>query len=114
MLKSKPKTLCSCWNCLIYGFKTEEKHKAFVESQFGYCPLIWVFHSRGRNKKLNGIHERALRIPYKDKSSAFQELLEKDCSVSIHYKNIQKLAVEDLKDLSPPILMRFCTLVMPI
>ena len=23
--------------------------KAFVESQFGYCLLIWMFHSRGLN-----------------------------------------------------------------
>ena len=56
--------------------------KAFVESQFGYCPLIWMFHSRRLNNKINRIHERALRITYKDKSSTFQELLEKDNSVS--------------------------------
>ena len=51
--------------------------KAFVESQFGYCPLMWMFHSRGRNNKINRIRERALRITYEDKSSTFQELLEK-------------------------------------
>ena len=56
--------------------------KAFVESQFGHCPLIWMFHSKGLNNKINRIHERALRITYKDKSSTFQELLEKDNSVS--------------------------------
>ena len=81
--------------------------KAFVESQFGYCPLIWMFHSRGLNNKINRIHERALRITYKDKSSTFQELLEKDNSVSIHHRNIQKLAIEIYKVLhgfSPPIL----------
>ena len=27
--------------------------KAFIESQFGYCPLVWMFHSRGINNKLN-------------------------------------------------------------
>ena len=81
--------------------------KAFVESQFGYCPLIWMFHSRGLNNKINRIHERALRITYKDKSSTFQELLEKDNSVSIHHRNIQKLAIGIYKVLhgfSPPIL----------
>ena len=57
--------------------------KAFDESQFGYCPLIWIFHSRGLNSKINRIHERALRITHKDKSSTFQELLEKDNSVLI-------------------------------
>ena len=45
--------------------------KAFAESQFGYCPLIWMLHSRGLNNKINRIHERALRITYKDKSLAF-------------------------------------------
>ena len=81
--------------------------KAFVESQFGYCSLIWMFHSIGLNNKINRIHERALRITYKDKSSTFQELLEKDNSVSIHHRNIQKLAIEIYKVLhgfSPPIL----------
>ena len=81
--------------------------KAFVESQFGYCPLIWMFHSRGLNNKMNHIHERALRIRYKDKSSTFLELLEKHNSISIHHKNIQKLAIEIYKVLhgfSPPIL----------
>ena len=25
---------------------------SFIESQFGYCPLIWIFHSRGLNNKI--------------------------------------------------------------
>ena len=43
--------------------------KSFIESQFGYCPLIWMFHSRVLNNKINCIHERALRITYNDKPS---------------------------------------------
>ena len=81
--------------------------KAFAESQFGYCPLIWMFHSRELNNKMSRIHEKALRITYKDKSSTFQELLEKDNSVSIHHRNVQKLATEIYKVLhgfSPSIL----------
>ena len=27
--------------------------KAFIESQFSYCPLIWMFCSRKLNKKIN-------------------------------------------------------------
>ena len=34
--------------------------KAFIESQFNYCPLIWMFHSRTVNNRINRIHERAL------------------------------------------------------
>ena len=40
------------------------------------------------------MHERVLRITYKDKSSTFQELLKKDNSVSMHHRKVQKLAIE--------------------
>ena len=33
--------------------------KAFIESQFGYCPLVWMFHSRTLNNRINNLHERA-------------------------------------------------------
>ena len=71
--------------------------KLFITSQFGYCPLIWMFHSRALNNKINSIHERALRITYNDSKSTFEELLNKDNSVSIHHKNLQVLAIEMFK-----------------
>ena len=49
--------------------------KSFITSQFGYCPLIWMFHSRALNNKINSIHERALTITYNDSKSTFEELL---------------------------------------
>ena len=52
--------------------------KAFIESQFNYCPLIWMFHSRTMNNTVNRIHERALRLVYSDHVSPFDELLKKD------------------------------------
>ena len=88
--------------------------KAFAESQFGYCLLIWMFHSRGLNNKINRIYEGALRITYDDKSSIFLELWEKDNSVSIHHGNVQKFSIEICKDLhgfSPPILNDIFVLV---
>ena len=71
--------------------------KSFITSQFGYCPLIWMFHSRTLNNKINAIHERALRITFKDSTSTFEELLSKDNSVSIHHRNLQVLAIEMFK-----------------
>ena len=81
--------------------------KSFVTSQFGYCSLIWMFHSRRLNNKINSIYERGLRITYQDRISTFQELLNKDNSVSIHHRNLQALATEMFKihrGLSPYIL----------
>ena len=61
------------------------------------CLVIWMFHSRALNNKINRLHERCLLIIYNDKTSTFNELLEKDNSVSIHYKKIQALAIEIYK-----------------
>ena len=30
--------------------------KAFSYSQFGYCPLVWMFHSRKINNRINSLH----------------------------------------------------------
>ena len=32
--------------------------KSFIESQFSYCPLVWMFHSRALNNRINKLHER--------------------------------------------------------
>ena len=71
--------------------------KAYVASQFGYCPLVWMFHSKSLNNKINSLQERALRITYGDRSSSFESLLKKDNSVSIHHRNIQALPTEMFK-----------------
>ena len=63
--------------------------KAYIISQFVYCSLAWMFHSRGlNNNKTNSLQERALRITYGDRPSSFENLLKKDDSVSIHHRNI--------------------------
>ena len=71
--------------------------KTFIYSQFNYCPLTWMFHSRTLNNKINKLHERALRLAYNNDSSSFQELLDLDNSMSIHHRNLQKLATEMYK-----------------
>ena len=81
--------------------------KSFVTSKFSYCPLIWMFRIRRLNNKINSIYERALRITYQDNTSIFQELLNKDNSVSMHHKNLQVLVTAVFKihwGLSPKFL----------
>ena len=82
----------------VAPFMNIEKRKmimnAFFNSQFSYCPLIWMFHNRLINNKINRLHERCLRIVYNDNQSTFEELLEKDNTVSVHQRNLQFLAIE--------------------
>ena len=82
---------------------------AFFTSQFSYCLLVWMCHSRTNNNKINRFHERCLQIADNDKQSLFNELLEKYGSVSIHMRNMQILATQMYKlvnNLSPPIMNR--------
>ena len=53
-----------------------------------------MFHSRKLNNKISRMHEKGLRIVYNDNTSLYEELLEIDNSVSVHYRNIQILATE--------------------
>ena len=81
--------------------------KRFIESQFNYCPLIWMFHSQTIINKSNRLHERAVRIGYSDFKSSFEGLLLKENSFSIHERNVQSFAIEIYKfvnGLSPSFL----------
>ena len=70
---------------------------AFFLSQLGYCPLVWIFHNRRYNNKMNCLHERMLRIVYKDYKPSFAELLSEDKSLTVHRRNVQNLAIEMYK-----------------
>ena len=71
--------------------------KTFFESQFNYCPLTWMFHSRKLNNRINKFHKPALRIVYKKPNLDFQDLLVLDKAFCVHHRNLQKLAIEMFK-----------------
>ena len=62
-----------------------------MTSQFSYCPLIWISHSRILNKFFSD-----------DNQSSFKELLEKDHSLTNYTKTI--LVAEVKSDTAPDIL----------
>ena len=77
--------------------KLQRLMRAFVLSHFSYCPLVWMFYNRALNHGINHIHERALRIAYKDYENDFGFLLEQSKSVPIHVRNLQLLMTEIYK-----------------
>ena len=68
--------------------------KSFMEAQFDYFPLVWMFHSRALNRKISHLHERSLNIVYRDSINSFHELLQNYHSFTIHRRNIQSLNIE--------------------
>ena len=82
--------------------------KAFITSQFSYCSLLWMFHSRAMNNRINTLHEKAIRLVYTNKPNlSFDDLLKEDKSVKINQQNWQILAAEIYKvknDCGPEIM----------
>ena len=66
----------------IWSLMRFEKRKRIVDlfiiSYFSYNPLVWMFHSRRLNNRIDHIHERALKIIYQGYNSSFKELPRKD------------------------------------
>ena len=54
-------------------------------------------HSRKLNNKKTRLHGRCSRVNHSDGISSFEELVERDNSVSVRNRNIQCLAIELFK-----------------
>ena len=70
---------------------------SFVHCHFSYAPLVWMFHSREINNRINRVHKKALRILYNDNESSFEVLLKRDEGFTVHERNLQKLMTEMFK-----------------
>ena len=73
-------------NCILMN--------AFFTIQFNYCPTIWMFHSCSVNNKVNGLFKRCQRKIHNNELLDFEELLNKNNSVSHHHKNVHALVIE--------------------
>ena len=80
-----------------------------IRSQFGYCPLVWMFSSRKSNNLINKVHERSLKIVSGDNYSSFKSLLSKCKEITIYQENLQVVMAETYKiinGISPPITQK--------
>ena len=54
----------------MFKYLTFEKKRihvrSYFESQFKYCHLVWMFHRRKINNRINCLHEGALRMIHDD------------------------------------------------
>ena len=62
---------------------------AFIDSQFNYAPLIWMFAGKILIKKICKIHHRTLQVVYNGFDKSYDELLERNNDMSIHQTHLR-------------------------
>ena len=81
----------------ISKIKKKVIYKAVIQSQFNFCPLVWMFCSRKSNNLVNKNQERVLRLTYKDNENNFQTSLNESNETSVHQRKLQFLMTEIYK-----------------
>ena len=81
----------------IRKYLTVEKAKllanAFINSQFTYAPLIWMFAGKSSVTKICKIHFRTLKTVYNNYDKSYHDLLNFSNDVSIHQKHLRFLEI---------------------
>ena len=70
---------------------------SFIDSQFNYAPLIWMFAGKTLINAIGKIHFRTLQVVYNDYNSSYEHLLQLNNDVSIHQRHLRFLALEVYK-----------------
>ena len=88
----------------IRKFLTVEKARIlanafFINSQFNYAPLIWMFASKTAITKILKIHYRTLQVVYSVYHKSSEELLQINKDISIHQKHLRFFVLEVYKSI---------------
>ena len=84
----------------IRKFLTIEKAKmlgnAFIDSQFNYAPLLWMFCRKTVYSKIEKIHHKTLKVIY-ESNDTYDNLLLQSNTVSVHQRHLRFLMTEYIK-----------------
>ena len=87
----------------IRKFLAIEKAKmlgnAFIDSQFNYAPLLWMFCRKTLYSKIEKIHHKTLKVIY-ESNDTYENLLLQSNTVSVHQRHLRFLMIEIYKSLS--------------
>ena len=70
---------------------------SFVNSQFNYCAIVWMFCSRKSKLRLKNIHKKTLRVVHNEYEKNYKDLLADHDEINIHQKHLHFLATEVFK-----------------
>ena len=72
---------------------------AFINSQFNYVPLVWMFCRKKQYLKIQKIHHKALKVVYNSNKN-YNELLRDNNKFSIDQRHLRALICEVFKSLN--------------
>ena len=52
-------------------------YDTFIMSNFNYCPIIWMYHGKTLNNRVDHVQSRSLRILHNDFGIPYEVLLER-------------------------------------
>ena len=96
----------------LTAVKAKLLYNAFINSQFNYASIIWMFCHKQDYLKIEKIQYKALKIVYNSNES-YEELLLRNNEVSIHQKQLRILATEVFKssaNINPDFMKSYFTI----
>ena len=72
----------------------------FIDNQFNYAPLIWMFANKCSIDKILKIHKRTLQIVDDVYDESYENLFNRSGDISLHQKHLLYLAIEVCKSLA--------------
>ena len=72
---------------------------AFIDSQFNYAPLLWMFCRKTLYSKIEKIHHKTLKVIY-ESNDTYGNLLLQSNTVSLHQSHFRFLVTEIYKSIS--------------
>ena len=91
--------------------KTKILGNAFIDSQFNYAPLLWMFCRKTLYSKIEKIHHKTLKVIY-ESNDTYDNLLWQSNTVSVHQRHLRFLMTviyRSISQLNPEFMWSYFT-----
>ena len=82
-------------------------YNAFINNQFNYAPIIWMFRRKNQYLKIQKSHHEALKVAF----NSYDELLQMSNEITIHKKHLHALICKVFKGLNNSLTLNLCGLI---
>ena len=105
--KAHIRNICQTASCHINALKRISKfmnehcrlsvYKSFINANFNYCPIVWMFCGKTNLNKLEKLQERVLAPVYGDNSLNYDDMLQRSGQLRIRINLMRLVAIEMFK-----------------